>query len=459
MKTETEHEAQVKGPSRAKGSQTTDPSAESPAEEGASSRAEVPERVSLNDLHERSLVEIHEMANTLELRTGNRSKHQVIFEILSFYSRNGTVIEAEGVLDVSKEGAGYLRWPRFNFAPHQDSVFVPHATIRRFDLKSGVSLRAEVRAPQKREKYLVAETLLAVEGIEIDAFEPPPPFERLTALFPSDRILLENKQLSSVSARVFDLVAPLGKGQRGLIVASPRSGKTILLKEIAKAISVNHREVELIILLIDERPEEVTDFRETVDAQVYSSTFDESPVRHIQVAELVLERAKRLVELKKDVVVLLDSITRLSRGYNNLAGGKGGLTQGGLNPRALQKARRFFSTARNVEEGGSLTILATALIETESRVDDIIFEEFKGTGNLEVHLDREMVEKRIFPAIHTLKSGTRKDELLYHPDEYARVGVLRRQMAQVPAGEAMEKLVRNIKRTNSNVELLLSGLK
>lgn len=458
MKTETEHEAQVKGPSRAKGSQTTDPSAESPAEEGASSRAEVPERVSLNDLHERSLVEIHEMANTLELRTGNRSKHQVIFEILSFYSRNGTVIEAEGVLDVSKEGAGYLRWPRFNFAPHQDSVFVPHATIRRFDLKSGVSLRAEVRAPQKREKYLVAETLLAVEGIEIDAFEPPPPFERLTALFPSDRILLENKQLSSVSARVFDLVAPLGKGQRGLIVASPRSGKTILLKEIAKAISVNHREVELIILLIDERPEEVTDFRETVDAQVYSSTFDESPVRHIQVAELVLERAKRLVELKKDVVVLLDSITRLSRGYNNLAGGKGGSPRGAQS-QGSAKSTALFQHCPQCRGGGSLTILATALIETESRVDDIIFEEFKGTGNLEVHLDREMVEKRIFPAIHTLKSGTRKDELLYHPDEYARVGVLRRQMAQVPAGEAMEKLVRNIKRTNSNVELLLSGLK
>lgn len=255
------------------------------------------------------------------------------------------------------------------------------------------------------------------------------------------------------------MISPLGKGQRGLIVASPRSGKTILLKDIAKAISKNHDEIELIVLLIDERPEEVTDFRETVDAHVFSSTFDETAMRHIQVAELVLERAKRLVEMKKDVVVLLDSITRLSRGYNNTMGGKGGVTQGGVNPKALQKARRFFSAARNVEEGGSLTILATALVETENRMDDIIFEEFKGTGNLEIHLDRELAEKRIYPAIHSLLSGTRKDELLYHPQEFSKVGLLRRQMAQVPAGEAMEKLVRNIKRSKTNVELLLSGLK
>ena len=271
--------------------------------------------------------------------------------------------------------------------------------------------------------------------------------------------MLENKELNSVSARVVDLIAPLGKGQRGLIVASPRSGKTILLKEMAQAINKNHPEIELIVLLIDERPEEVTDFKETVDANVYSSTFDETPTRHIHVAELVLERAKRLVELKKDVVILLDSITRLSRGYNNTAGGKGGLTQGGVNPKALQKARRFFSAARNVEEGGSLTIVASALVETENRMDDIIFEEFKGTGNLEIYLDRELAEKRIYPAIHTLQSGTRKDELLFHPDEFARIGILRRQMAQVPAGEAMEKLVRNVKRTTNNVELLLSGLK
>ena len=420
---------------------------------------DVPERVNINDFHERSLAEIHQIAQDLDLRVGNRSKHQAILEILCCYSRHGTKIEAEGVLDAPHEGFGFLRWKRFNFNPHPDSVSISQAMVRRFALKSGVVVRAEVRAVQKREKYLMVEKITSVEGIPIEDYETPLAFERLTALFPAERILLENRELRSVSARVVDLVSPLGKGQRGLIVASPRSGKTILLKDIARAISKNHEEVELIILLIDERPEEVTDFRETVDAQVYSSTFDETPVRHIQVAELVLERAKRLVEMKKDVVVLLDSITRLSRGYNNLTGGKGGLTQGGLSPKALQKARRFFSAARNVEEGGSLTILATALIETESRMDDIIFEEFKGTGNLEIHLDRELVEKRVFPAIHTLKSGTRKDELLYHPDEFSRVGILRRQMAQVPAGEAMEKLVRNVKRTNSNTELLLSGLK
>jgi transcription termination factor Rho len=423
----------------------------------------LPERLCLNDFHDRSVAELHQLGSELDLRVaGSRSKFQLIFEILTHYGREGVHIEAEGVLETAGgDGFGFLRWPRFSFAPQADCIHVSSNLIRRYQLKPGHSLRGLLREPRPREKYLALEEVLEVEGIPAEewAGREITPFERLTALFPSERILLENKELESVSARVVDLVAPLGKGQRGLIVASPRSGKTILLKEIAKAISLNHPEIELIVLLIDERPEEVTDFRETVNAAVYSSTFDETPVRHIQVAELVLERAKRLVELKKDVVILLDSITRLSRGYNNLGGGKGGLTQGGLSPKALQKARRFFSVARNVEEGGSLTILATALVGTESRMDDVIFEEFKGTGNLEIHLDRELMERRVFPAIHILQSGTRKDELLYHPDEFQRVGYLRRQMAQIPAGEAMEKLVRNIKRTESNVELLLSGLK
>ncbi len=422
-------------------------------------KVEVPEQVSLNDFHAQSLVELHELARKHDLRVGNRSKAHIIFDLLTYYASRGTVVEATGVVELTKEGRAYMRWAACNFAPNPDSVFIPHPVMRRHELRSGHSLRVRVRAPQKREKYLIADEVLEVEGFPIAEYEPAVPFDRLTALFPSKRILLENAELQSVSARVVDLVAPLGKGQRGLIVASPRSGKTILLKDIARAISKNHKEVELIVLLIDERPEEVTDFRETVDANVFSSTFDETPMRHIQVAELVLERAKRLVELKRDVVVLLDSITRLSRGYNNMSGGKGGLTQGGVNPKALQKAGRFFSAARNVEEGGSLTILATSLVETENRMDDIIFEEFKGKGNLEIYLDRELAEKRIYPAIHTLKSGTRKDDLLLHPDEFSRVSLLRRQMAQVPAGEAMEKLVRNVKRTNSNVELLLSGLK
>ncbi len=421
---------------------------------------DIPDHVVLNDYHEWPVAKLQQLGRELDLRvSGNRSKHQLIFEILGFYGREGAKIDAEGVLETSGDGFGFLRWPKFSFAPFPDSIYVPHAVVRRHHLKTGLRVKGRLRPPKQREKYLALDEVLEIEGTPVEDFEADANFDRLTALFPSERILLENRELQSVSARVIDLVSPLGKGQRGLIVASPRSGKTILLKEIAQAIHKNHDEIELIILLIDERPEEVTDFKETVDASVFSSTFDEPPMRHIQVAELVLERARRLVEIKKDVVVLLDSITRLSRGYNNLMGGKGGLTQGGLNPKALQKARRFFSAARNVEEGGSLTILATALVETENRMDDIIFEEFKGTGNLEVHLDRELAEKRIYPAIHTLKSGTRKDELLFHPDEFARVGLLRRQMAQVPAGEAMEKLVRNIKTSNSNIELLLSGLK
>ena len=423
-------------------------------------KIEVPERVCLNDYHDWSVTKLTELALELKLRVGgNRSKFQVIFEIISFYARNGTRIEAEGVLDAARDGFGFLRWGKFSFAPNPDCVSVPTTAIRRHDLRSGSMIRATIREPRHREKYLTVDEILTVEGQPLEEQPEPVNFERLTALFPVKRILLENRKLNSVSARVVDLVAPLGMGQRGLIVASPRSGKTILLKDIAQAINKNHPEIELIVLLIDERPEEVTDFKETVNANVYSSTFDETPMRHIQVAELVMERAKRLVEMKRDVVVLLDSITRLSRGYNNTSGGKGGLTQGGVNPKALQKARRFFSAARNVEEGGSLTILASALVETENRMDDIIFEEFKGTGNLEIYLDRELAEKRIYPAIHTLKSGTRKDDLLFHPDEFSRISILRRQMAQVPAGEAMEKLVRNVKRTTNNVELLLSGLK
>ena len=425
----------------------------------AKPKPEVPKRVDLNGLHDLTLVEIHKKAAALDLRVGNAAKHQISYEILNYYARNGSVVDAVGIVDLGQECFGHLRYAKSNFIPQQDNVFVPQALMRRYDIKSGQKLRVEARSPQKREKFLTVETILEIEGVPVDDFEPPANFESLTALFPVDRILLENRELQSVSARVVDLIAPLGKGQRGLIVASPRSGKTILLKDIAKAISKNHEEVELIVLLIDERPEEVTDFRETVDAQVFSSTFDETALRHIQVAELVLERAKRLVEMKRDVVVLLDSITRLSRGYNNTMGGKGGVTQGGVNPKALQKARRFFSAARNLEEGGSLTILATALVETENRMDDIIFEEFKGTGNLEIHLDRELAEKRIYPAIHSLLSGTRKDDLLYHPDEFAKISVLRRQMAKVPAGEAMEKLVRNVKRTKTNVEMLLAGLK
>ena len=353
--------------------------------------------------------------------------------------------------------------------------------MKRHELRSGQRLKCIVRPPREREKFLSVEEVLEVEGLPADKWKSPPNFDNLTAMFPSERMILESTESQSPSPRVIDLVAPLGKGQRGLIVAPPRGGKTILLKSIAVSIRENNPEVELIVLLLDERPEEVTDFRETVNASVYSSTFDESSNRHIEVADMVLNRAKRLVEIGKDVVVLLDSLTRLARAHNsarqggggNEGGGGGGgrhqrgggggggggpIGSGGISPKALERSRRFFGAARNVEEGGSLTILATCLIETDSRMDDVIFEEFKGTGNMEITLDREMAESRIFPAIHLLKSGTRKDELLYHPEEYQRISSLRKQMSQRPAPEAMVVLLKLIKSTRSNAELLLRGI-
>ena len=338
--------------------------------------------------------------------------------------------------------------------------------MKRHELRSGQRLKCIVRPPREREKFLSVEEVLEVEGLPADEWKSPANFDNLTAMFPSERMILESTESQYPSPRVIDLVAPLGKGQRGLIVAPPRGGKTILLKSIAVSIRENNPEVELIVLLLDERPEEVTDFRETVNASVYSSTFDESSNRHIEVADMVLNRAKRLVEIGKDVVVLLDSLTRLARAHNsarqggggNEGGGGGPIGSGGISPKALERSRRFFGAARNVEEGGSLTILATCLIETDSRMDDVIFEEFKGTGNMEITLDREMAESRIFPAIHLLKSGTRKDELLYHPEEYQRISSLRKQMSQRPAPEAMVVLLKLIKSTRSNAELLLRGI-
>jgi len=346
-----------------------------------------------------------------------------------------------------------------SFMPNVGDVYVSPSFIRQYELKPGNLIKGVVRAPRDREKFLSLDSVLAIEGVEESKWEVPVAFDKLTALFPSERVILEHKDSESASPRVVDLVAPLGKGQRGLIVAPPRAGKTILLKDIAVSIQKNHPEIELIILLLDERPEEVTDFKETIDARVYASTFDEAPKRHVQVSEMVSHRAKRLVEMGKDVVILLDSLTRLSRGHNSNMPGKGRTGSGGLNTQALEKPRKFFGAARNVEEGGSLTILATCLVETDSRMDDVIFEEFKGTGNMEIYLDRELAERRVFPAIHTLQSGTRKDELLYHPDEYQRVTGLRRQLAQMPVGEAMGMLVKNIKLTGSNAELLLRGLR
>jgi transcription termination factor Rho len=331
--------------------------------------------------------------------------------------------------------------------------------IQQYQLRPGQELTGTVRLPRDRERSLVLDRITMIEGQPVEQWTTPTDFEKLTPQFPQGRIMLENPKTNSISARAIDLLAPLGRGQRGLIVAPPRVGKTILLKEIAKAIRINHPEIVLILLLVDERPEEVTDLEREVDCQIYHSNFDETVQRHVQVAELVLERAKRLVEQKRDVVILLDSITRLSRGYNQLQPGKGRTMSGGVEAKALTKPKKFFGSARNVEEGGSLTIVATALIETGSRMDELIFEEFKGTGNMELHLDRALVEKRLYPAIHVLQSATRREDLLYHPDEWDRVQLLRKTMAALPPIEAMEKLIENLEATKTNAELLLSGLK
>ena len=326
-------------------------------------------------------------------------------------------------------------------------------------MRPGNKVSGWIRPSRDKEKYVALDSIETIEGIPVEEWKETKFFDNLTPLFPDKRIILENETTKSITSRVIDIISPLGRGQRALIVAPPRAGKTIMLKEIAKSIRVTAPEIHLILLLIDERPEEVTDFQQTVDAEIYSSTFDENAQRHTQVADLVIERAKRLVEIGQHVVIMLDSITRLARGYNNLQSGKGRTMSGGIDAAALMKPRRFFGAARNVEEGGSLTIVATALVETGSRMDDAIFEEFKGTGNMELHLDRALVEKRVYPAIHVLKSGTRRDELLYHPEEFLRIGTIRKQLASMPPVESMEVLLANVKATKTNAELLLRSFR
>jgi transcription termination factor Rho len=455
-----------------------EPEASAASTAGMRPPVEVPGEIDLNHFQGKSLAALHEIAQELELRVaGVRSKHQIVFEIAKFYGHRGTRLYAEGFLEYFGDHYGFLRWPAFSFASNADDVSISGSLVRRHDLRQGQRVKCLVRAPRDREKFLIVEEVLEVEGVAAAEWAASANFDDLRAMFPSERLILEVPDGAAPSPRVIDLVAPLGKGQRGLIVAPPRGGKTILLKNIAVSIHKNNPEVELIVLLLDERPEEVTDFRETVDASIYSSTFDEPSRRHIEVADMVLNRAKRLVECGRDVVVLLDSLTRLARAHNSAkqggggggggngrnqrhkgGGGAGPIGSGGISPKALERSRRFFGAARKVEEGGSLTILATCLIETDSRMDDVIFEEFKGTGNMEITLDREMAESRIFPAIHLHKSGTRKDELLYHPDEFLRVNSLRKQLVQRPAPEAMVELLKAIKGTRSNAELLLRGI-
>jgi transcription termination factor Rho len=414
----------------------------------------------LNELQESSGEKLEALARDLDVYLHPaRSRHQHILDILRAALAGGATVTAEGFLEQAGDSFAMLRWPRLNFLPVPEDVCVSRALIEQHHLRPGQKIAGAVQLPGQRGKFLSLEKVTTIEGHAAEEWTEPTDFDKLTPQFPQGRIILENPKTNSITARAVDLLAPLGRGQRGLIVAPPRVGKTIVLKEIAKAIRVNHPDVVLILLLVDERPEEVTDLEREVDCQIYHSNFDESVQRHVQVAEMVMERAKRLMEMKQDVVLLLDSITRLSRGYNNLQQGRGRIMSGGVEAKALTKPKKFFGSARNVEEGGSLTVLATALTETGSRMDELIFEEFKGTGNMELHLDRALQEKRLYPAIHPMLSATRREELLYHPDEWERVLMLRKTMAALPPLEAMEKLIDNLHATKTNAELLLSGLR
>ena len=385
----------------------------------------------------------------------NMRKQELIFAILQAQTEQNGHIYGEGVLETLPDGFGFLRAPDYNYLPGPDDIYVSPSQIRRFNLRTGDIISGHIRPPKEGERYFA---LLKVESINYEDPERAREkilFDNLTPLYPNERFRLEY-QPDEYTTRIVDLLTPIGKGQRGLIVAAPRTGKTMMLQHIAKAIAHNHKEVVLIVLLIDERPEEVTDMQRSVDGEVISSTFDEPATRHVQVAEMVIEKAKRLVEHGKDVVILLDSITRLARAYNTVVPPSGKILSGGVDSNALHKPKKFFGAARNIEDGGSLTIIATALIDTGSRMDEVIFEEFKGTGNMEVHLDRRLMDKRVFPAIDINKSGTRKEELLIAKEDLNRIWILRKVLSQLSVVEAMEFLQDKMHGTKNNKEFLES---
>ncbi len=412
--------------------------------------------LNITDLKDKSIQQLTQIAKDLNVAgaTGMR-KQELIFQILKAQTEQSGFIFSEGVLEVLPDGFGFLRAPDYNYLPGPDDIYVSPSQIRKFDLQTGDTVSGQIRPPKEGERYFA---LIKVEAVNFESPEQARDklfFENLTPLYPQERFILETLP-DQLSGRVMDLMAPIGKGQRGLIVAPPRTGKTMLLQSIAQSVAKNHPEVFLIVLLIDERPEEVTDMQRSVNGEVISSTFDEPAQRHVQVAEMVIEKAKRLVEHKKDVLILLDSITRLARAYNSVIPPSGKVLSGGLDSNALQKPKRFFGAARNIEEGGSLTIIATALIDTGSRMDDVIFEEFKGTGNMEIHLDRKLTDKRVFPSIDMQKSGTRKEELLLPREDLNRVWVLRKVLAPLSAVEAMELLLDKMGKTKSNQDFLSS---
>jgi transcription termination factor Rho len=410
--------------------------------------------LNINDLKDMSIQKLTQVAKELNVAnaTGMR-KQDLIFQILKAQTEQSGFLFSEGVLECLPDGFGFLRAPDYNYLPGPDDIYVSPSQIRKFDLQTGDTVSGQVRPPKDGERYFA---LIKVEAVNFEAPDQARNklfFENLTPLYPQERLRLETVP-DNLSARVMDLMTPIGKGQRGLIVAAPRTGKTMLLQNIAQSIATNHPEVYLIVLLIDERPEEVTDMQRSVRGEVISSTFDEPAQRHVQVAEMVIEKAKRLVEHKKDVVILLDSVTRLARAYNTVAPPSGKVLSGGLDSNALQKPKRFFGAARNIEEGGSITIMSTALVDTGSRMDDVIFEEFKGTGNMEIHLDRKLVDKRVFPAIDIIKSGTRKEELLIPKDDLNRIWILRKVLTPLSPVEAMELLLDKMGKTKTNADFL-----
>jgi transcription termination factor Rho len=412
--------------------------------------------MTISELKEKNITALTAVARELDLPgVSGLRKQDLIFRILQAQAEKEGMIFAEGVLETLPEGFGFLRSPDYNYLPGPDDIYISPTQIRRFSLRTGDTVSGQVRPPKEGEHYFA---LVKVEAIN---FESPDQsqnrilFDNLTPFYPKSRLQLEVGK-TNFTGRVMDLLTPIGKGQRGLVVAAPRTGKTMVLQSIANSITTNHPEVTLIVLLIDERPEEVTDMQRSVKGEVIGSTFDEPHVRHVQVAEMVIEKAKRLVEHKRDVVILLDSITRLARAYNTIIPSSGKVLTGGVDSNALQRPKRFFGAARNIEEGGSLTIVATALVDTGSRMDEVIFEEFKGTGNMELHLDRKLVDKRVFPAIDINRSGTRKEELLLSKEDLSKIWVLRKVLSPLSTSETMELLLDRLGRTKTNAEFLSS---
>ncbi|CAN1530653.1 Rho Transcription termination factor [Burkholderiaceae bacterium] len=409
----------------------------------------------LNELKALHVSEVLKQAEALEIEnTGRMRKQELMFAIIKKRAKGGELVNADGVLEVLPDGFGFLRNMDTSFTASTDDIYISPSQIRRFNLHTGDMIEGEVRIPKDGERYFALNKLDKINGLPPEDNKHKIMFENLTPLFPKEQMRLERdiKTEENITGRVIDIIAPIGRGQRALIVAPPKSGKTVMMQHICHAITANHPEVELLVLLVDERPEEVTEMQRTVRGDVIASTFDEPAARHVHVAEMVIERAKRLVELKKDVVILLDSITRLARAYNNVLPSSGKVLSGGVDSNALQRPKRFFGAARKIEEGGSLTIIATALVDTGSRMDEVIFEEFKGTGNCEIHLDRRLYEKRVFPSIQLNRSGTRREELLLQPEILQKTRILRQFMYNMDEIEAMEMVLKSMKATKNNSE-------